>query len=144
MTYIYDISQFRWSWCLNDRLAHSNHNRSSNFGYKIVKKFKNSKTRRKFFPFINFENPLYFLAELEVPFGLTFVIARNLIFWANHIRIKIWMGINCKLIQYPKKLNYAIKTHSFKFLELDPHYTFWLYCLEKFTVRKVIGLNLQS
>ena len=105
LTYNYDISQFGWSWCLNDRLVLSNHTRSFNFGKTNFTNSKNLKTRRKFFPFINFENPLYFSAKLEVKFGLTFVIARNLIFFANHIQIKIWMGISCKLIQYPKKWN---------------------------------------
>jgi hypothetical protein len=50
-----------------------------------IKKLKNALNN---FPFINSENPLYFLAKLEVKCGLTFVIARNLIFFANHIHIK--------------------------------------------------------
>jgi hypothetical protein len=65
MTLKYDISQFGRSWCLNNPLDLSNQT-SSLFINKQIKK-KN----QKFFPFINFENPLYFLAELKVKFGLT-------------------------------------------------------------------------
>ena len=36
--------------------------------------------RQNLFPFINFENPLYFSAELEVKFGLNSGTARNLFF----------------------------------------------------------------
>ena len=109
MTSVYDVDRFGWSWCLKKRLDHSNHTRSSDFGLKIVLKFKNRKACLKYFSFIHFDNPLYFSVELEVEFGLTFVIARILIFFANHIRIKIWMGISCKLIQFPKKWKYETR-----------------------------------
>ena len=46
--------------------------------------------RRNFFPFINFENPLYFSAELEVKFGLTSGTARNNFFFAKPNRIEMW------------------------------------------------------
>jgi hypothetical protein len=78
MTLKYDISQFGCPWCVNDHLDSTNNFCSSDFGSKIVQKFKNSKTHRTFFPLIKFENPLFFSAKLEVKFSLTFGIARNL------------------------------------------------------------------
>ena len=66
MTYdAYDISQICQSWCLNDRLDLSNHTRSSDFGLISVQDKKMEKMHWKYFPFINFENPLYFQSNFQ-------------------------------------------------------------------------------
>ena len=63
------MRQFGRSWCLNDRLNLSNHTCQSYFAQKILKTYKLRKTRRTFFPFINFKNPLNFRPKLKSIFN---------------------------------------------------------------------------
>ena len=83
MTFKYDVGQIGRSWCLNDRLDFSNHTCRSDFNVNIYLRWKKLKMCRKFFPFINFENPLYFLLK-NIDFREALPMTsqrRNLCFW---------------------------------------------------------------
>ena len=75
-------------------------------------KMKKLKIVLKFFPFINFLNPLYISTKQEVKFGLTSGTARIFFAVANPNKIILWMGISFKLIHFPEKWIFGTRYYA--------------------------------
>ena len=60
-----------WYWCLKKRSDPRNAASKADFALKLILRGKSWKLMRKFFSFINFENPLYFLANKKRFWGST-------------------------------------------------------------------------
>jgi hypothetical protein len=62
----YDLSQLGSSWCLKRTSGPQKYTRPSECGQNNYLKIKkNLKKRQNVFPFVNFENPLYFRPNLK-------------------------------------------------------------------------------